>query len=107
LSGVRWLATHTIRLLVAGGAVLLLVAGVALERGRQVLASSNSRLGADVIVTRPGELPTPGGGILLMDKPRLGSLPRVLVGQIAGTAGVAAGIPLYNVGKLSAQECPA
>jgi hypothetical protein len=103
----RWLSANQARFLVAAGALLLLVAGFVLERGRQVLASADSRLGADVIVTSAGELPTLGGGILLVDKPRPGSLSRKLVDQIADTGGVAAGIPLYNIGKLSAQECPA
>jgi len=99
LTPARWLA--------AAAAVLLLLGGFGLTTASRALATADARLGADVIVTPPGELPTLDGGILLVDKPHNGALPRALVGQIAALPGVAGAIPLYNLGKLSAQECPA
>jgi hypothetical protein len=103
----RQRVTQRGRLLALVAGVLLALLGLAAGRAQQVLATMDARLGADVLLTPPGELPTSERGILLMDKPRPGGLPRELVSRVASAPGVAAVVPLYNVGKLSAQECPA
>jgi hypothetical protein len=103
----RWLAARRGRAgaLLAGLLVALL--GLGAIRAQQAFAAMDARLGADAIVTPAGVTPTGGAGILLVDKPRREGLPRELVGRLAAAPGVAGVVPLYNVGRLSGQECPA
>ena len=101
------LAPSRDRVLAAVVAALLLLAGLALVRAQHLLGALDARLGADVMVTPAGAQATLGGGPLLVDRPWQWGLPGNLPARIAATPGVAATVPLYNLGKLSAQECPA
>ena len=66
----------------------------------------DARLGADAMVVPAGIAPSPGS-ILLMDGPRQQGLDPAALAAIQRTPGVATVVPLYNLGALSAQECPA
>jgi hypothetical protein len=87
-------------------ALLLTAVSVGAFWGQRATLAWDARLGADVLVAPAGP-EVPRGSLLLMDVPRTRALDAATVAAIQRSPGVAAVVPLYNLGRLSAQECPA
>lgn len=66
----------------------------------------DTRLGADILVKSAGLIDTQPE-MLIMPSPPRRTMEQAIVTAIAQVPGIAATMPLYHLGKLSAQECPA
>lgn len=93
-----------LRQLVLAGVLLLVAAG--LLHVRSNIRTVDARLGADILVQAPGMItahPEP----LIMPSAQPRTVATSIVAAIAKLPGVTATMAFYNLGKLSAQECPA
>ena len=95
--------SHPRHMILAG--VLLLVA-VGLLDARSNIRTMDARLGADILVQAPGMITT-HPELLIMPSTQSQTVATSTVAAIAPLPGVTATMALYNLGKLSAQECPA
>ena len=107
LSAVRHRARyHRRRLRFIVAALVMLSAYLGLMRVRQHIMTADASLGADLMLAGSG-VAAQRGDILLMDLPQNRTISQETFVAIRRTPGVALAVPLYNLGKLSAQECPA
>ena len=83
---------------------LLCAAAVGLLRTQRQLAIMDARLGADVVVA--AGVATQARQPLLIDLPQRRAIDQETLAAIQRLPGIDLAVPLYNMGKLSAEECP-
>ena len=102
----RWARRHVWRLGCIAVALVMLGTYLGLRRARPPILTADTRLGADIMIAGSG-VAAQRGDILLMDLPQHRRISQETFAAIKNTPGVAMAVPLYNLGKLSAEECPA
>lgn len=83
----------------------MLIVSLGLLRVQRQLARMDARLGADIVVAAAG-MGAQARQPLLMDLPQSRAIHRDTLAAIQRLSAVELAVPLYNLGKLSAQECP-
>ena len=101
----HWARRHRRRLGLTAAAALMCVVSVGLMRVQRQLTIIDARLGADIVVAAAG-MSAEARQPLLMDLPQRRAIDAATLAAIQRTPGVALTVPLYNLGKLSAHECP-